>query len=154
MVPILHRERVQDTIMAMDDSIEGYCKMAALCAFVLLQPNVKLPTDVHYGKDFSAAALGHLLLEETIRVRKGYDYIENPTILTIYTAFFIFCSYFTLDRQNAAWSYLRQALTFSHIMGLHEEDTYRDDDPIDASCKRRMFWALFVAERWDRKKHI
>lgn len=133
--------------MQMEHSIEPYCKMAALCAYVLFQPNMSLPPNSRYGAEFSAAGLGHLLLEEAIRVRKGYEYFENPTLLTIYTSFFIFCSYFRLDRQNAAWSYLRQALTFAHIMGLHEEETYKDEDFISATRKRRMYWTLFISER-------
>lgn len=145
--PILHRQRVQETVANMEQSIEAYCKMAALCAYVLFQPDIHLPPGARYGEDASPVALGQLLLEDAIRVRKGYDYIENPTILTIYTSFFIFCSYFCLNRQNAAWSYLRQSLTFAHIMGMHEEETYKDEDPVDASRKRRMFWVLFISER-------
>jgi len=133
--------------MQMEHSIEAYCKMSALCAYVLFQPSMLLPPNCRFGTDFSASGLAHLLLEEAIRVRKTYEYFENPTIMTIYTSFFLFCSYFCLDRQNAAWTYLRQALTFAHVMGLHEEETYRDDDYIDGSRKRRMFWTLFIAER-------
>jgi len=145
--PILHRQRVQEAVMQMEHSIEAYCKMSAFCAYVLFQPNMILPTNSRFGADFSALGLGHLLLEEAISVRKSYEYFENPTIMTVYTSFYLFCSYFCLDRQNAAWTYLRQALTFAHVMGLHEEETYRDDDIIDASRKRRMFWTLFMAER-------
>ena len=132
----------------MEHSIEAYCTMASLCAYVLVQPSMVLPQTSSFGANLSASALGHLLLEETIRTRKGYEYFENPTIMTIYTSFFIFCSYFALDRQNAAWSYLRQALTFAHVMSLHEEDTYKDDDFISASWKRRMYWTLFLSERF------
>ena len=135
--------------MQMDHSVEAYCKLSAFCAYVLFQPNMILPANSRFGTDFSALGLGHLLLEEAIRVRKSYEYFENPTIMTVYTSFYLFCSYFCLDKQNAAWTYLRQALTFAHVMGLHEEETYRDDDDIiDASRKRRMFWTLFMAERY------
>ena len=146
--PILHRQRVQETVLQMEHSIEAYCTMASLCTYVLFQPSMVLPQTSSFGANLSASALGHLLLEEAIRVRKGYEYFENPTIMTIYTSFFIFCSYFALDRQNAAWSYLRQALTFAHVMNLHEEDTYKDDDLISTSRKRRMYWTLFISERF------
>lgn len=148
-LPILHRGRVRQTIMAMDQSIEAYCKMASLCAYVMFQPNMVLPPHGLNG-DFgqtSNLSLAHTLLDETVRVRKGYEFSENPTILTVYTSFFIFSCYFCLDRQNPAWVYLRQAMTLAHVMGLHEESTYKSDD-IDNSRKRSLFWVLFITERY------
>lgn len=149
-LPILHRGRVQQTIMAMDQSIEAYCKMSSLCAYVLFQPSFILPPHSRLSGDYgqpSNISLAHLLLDETIRVRKGYEFSESPTLLTVYTSFFIFSCYFCLDRQNPAWVYLRQAMTLAHVMGLHEESTYKNDDFIDASRKRRLFWVLFMTER-------
>jgi hypothetical protein len=149
--PILHHARIQQTVMAMDHSIEAYCQMVSLCAYVLLQPNMVLPPNARPSGEFghiSNMSLGHILLEETIRVRKGYECTENPTLLTVYTSFFIFSCYFCLDRQNSAWVYLRQATTLAHIMGMHEEDRYKDEDIIDSSRKRRLFWVLFMTERY------
>ena len=148
--PILHRQRVQEAIISIDRSIEAYVKLCGLCAYVLFQANVVLPPEFRLSLDggqVSASALGHLLLDEAIRVRKGHEFFENPTILTIYTSFFIFSAYFCLDRQNAAWCYLREALTLAHVMGLHDEDGYKTDDYITASRKRRIFWVLFISER-------
>jgi hypothetical protein len=150
-LPILHRGRVQQTIMAMDHSIEAYCKITSLCSFVLFQPNIVLPPHGRLSGDFGQVApsgLAHLLLDETIRVRKGYEFSENPTVLTVYTSFFIFSCYYALDRQNPAWVYLRQAMTLAHVMGMHEESTYKNDDFIDSSRKRRLFWVLFMTERY------
>jgi Fungal specific transcription factor domain len=148
--PILHRQRVQEAIISMDHSIEAYVKLCGMCAYVLFQPNMMLPPGVQPGIDssyLSASGVGHLLLDEAIRVRKGYEFFENPTIVTIYTSFFVFCAYFCLDRQNAAWCYLREALTLAHVIGLHDEETYKTDDYITSSRKRRMFWTLFISER-------
>lgn len=148
--PILHRGRVQQTIQAMDHSVEAYCKLVSLCAYVLVQPTMVLQSSARPAGDFaqnSNQGLAHVLLEEAVRVRKAYEYSENPTILTVYTSFFIFSTYFCMDRQNAAWVYLREATTVAHIMGMHEEDTYKNDDFVDASRKRRLFWVLFMTER-------
>jgi hypothetical protein len=149
-LPILHRRRVQQTIMTMDQSIEAYCKMVSLCAYVLFQPSMVLPPSARLNGEFGQASnisLAHLYLDEAIRVRKGYEFFENPTLLTVYTSFFIFSCYFCLDRQNAAWFYLRQAMTLAHVMGLHDESSYKNDDFIDSSRKRRLFWVLFMTER-------
>lgn len=148
--PILHRQRVQHAIMNMDQSTESYCKLAALCAFVLIQPHMVLPPSVAVRQESGATSniqLAYMLLEETIRVRRNYDFIENPTLLSVYTSFFIFECYFCIDKQNAAWVYLRQALTLAHIIGMHEEDTYKSGDMIENSRMRRLFWVLFITER-------
>ncbi|KAE9984030.1 hypothetical protein EG328_009288 [Venturia inaequalis] len=134
----------------MDHSIEAYCKLVSLCAYVLVQPTMVLQSSARPAGDFaqnSNQGLAHVLLEEAVRVRKAYDYSENPTLLTVYTSFFIFSTYFCMDRQNAAWVYLREATTVAHIMGMHEEDTYKNEDYVDASRKRRLFWVLFMTER-------
>jgi hypothetical protein len=156
-LPILHRSKVEQAIMAMDQSIEAYCKMVSLCAYVLFQPKMALPPNARLNGEFghpSNISLAHLLLDETIRVRKSHEYSENPTILTVYTSFFIFSCYFCLDRQSAAWVYLRQATTLVHIMGLHDESSYKNDDFIDSSRKRRLFWVLFMTERYQCETDI
>lgn len=149
--PILHRPSLQHTIMSMDQSVEAYCKLAALCAFVLIQPHMVLPPSVAARNESGATSnlqLAYMLLEESIRVRRNYDFLENPTILSVYTSFFIFECYFSIDKQNAAWAYLRQAMTLAHIMGMHDEDTYKTGDVAETSRKRRLFWLLFITERY------
>lgn len=148
-LPILHRGRVQQTIMAMDQSIEAYCEMTSLCAYVLFQPSMILAPHRLTGEfgQASNSSIARAFLDETVRVRKGYEFSENPTILTVYTSFFIFSCYYCLDLQNSAWVYLRQAMTLAHVLGLHEESTYKNDDFIDGSRKRRLFWVLFMTER-------
>lgn len=155
--PILHHARVQQTIMAMDHSVEAYCKIVSLCAYVLFQPSLVLPPNARPTGEFghiSNDSLAHIFLEETIRVRKNYEFIENPTMLSVYTAFYIFSCYFCLDRQNAAWVYLREASTLAHIMGMHEEDSYKGEDIVESSRKRRLFWLLFITERLADTQHL
>lgn len=148
--PILHRQRIQHAIINMDHSVESYCKLGALCAYVLIQPHMVLPPSVAVRNESGATSnlqLAYMLLEEAIRVRRNYDYIENPTLDSVYTSFFIFECYFCLDKQNAAWVYLRQALTLAHIIGMHDEQTYKSNDIVESSRKRRLFWLLFITER-------
>jgi hypothetical protein len=148
---ILHRGRIRETIAAIDQSLEAYCTIASLCAYVLFQPAMVLPPHDRLSADRGQVAnhsLAHHLLDETIRVRKGYEFSENPTVLTVYTSLFISNCYFGLDQQNPTWVYLRQATTLAHVVGLHEEHTYKNDDFIGSSRKRRLFWLLFITERY------
>jgi hypothetical protein len=90
-------------------------------------------------------ATGTTLLDEALRVRKGYEYVESPTsdshfILPI-------CCYFGLDKHNTAWFYLREATTLAQILGMQDESNYRTGDLVECSRRRRLYWLLFVTER-------
>ncbi|KAK5132996.1 hypothetical protein LTR08_008283 [Meristemomyces frigidus] len=148
--PILHRQKVGETIGLMDTNIEAYCLVVSLCAYMMIQPNMMLPHGAFVGLEVppqSSLQLGHVLLQEAIRVRKGYEYIESPTVWTVITSFFFFGIYFCLDKQNTAWFHLREATTLSQIMGLHDEASYIMPDFIESSRRRRLYWLLFVTER-------
>ncbi|KAI9695164.1 MAG: hypothetical protein M1820_008870 [Bogoriella megaspora] len=148
--PILHRIRVQEAVMAADQSNEAYCFVCALCAFVMIQPNIVLPdisSDSPTRSPISATGLGTMLLEEAVRVRKGLNYMETPNIVSVIISFYLFGSYYSLDQQNTAWYHLREATTLSLAIGIDHEDSYAVGDPVDNACKRRLFWLLFVTER-------
>lgn len=148
--PILHRQKVGETIGQMDNSIEAYCLVVSLCAYMMIQPNMVISPEAFEGLEIPpqpSLQLGHTLLQEALRVRKGHNYIENPSIWSVITSFFFFGSYFCLDRQNTAWFHLREATTLAQIMGMHEEVNYQLEDIVESSRRRRLYWLLFVTER-------
>ncbi|TKA37997.1 hypothetical protein B0A54_10601 [Friedmanniomyces endolithicus] len=148
--PVLQRTKVGETIGRMETDAEAYCLVMSLCAYMMIQPNLALPASAFDGLEVppqSSFLLGQLLLKETVRVRKCYDYVENPTVWTVITSFFIFGSNFCLDRHNTAWFHLREATTLAHVLGMHEESAYLMTDVIESSRWRRLYWLLFVTER-------
>lgn len=98
----------------------------------------------------SNVGIGHVLLEESVRVRQGYDHRENPTHYSVLTSWFYSGCYFGLARENTAWTYLRDATTQAQLLGMHDEETYKHD-PLDISRKRVLYWLLFIAERYNYK---
>ncbi|GAM86180.1 hypothetical protein ANO11243_041910 [Dothideomycetidae sp. 11243] len=142
--PILHRGKLAHTISLMDISVEAYCLVTSLCAYMLIQPNLLIN---YPGNSSHEPTLGLTLLREALRVRKGCEYIEEPSILSVITSFFLFGCYFCLDKTNTAWFHLREATTLAYVVRLHEEDSYNSLDPIEASRRRRLYWLLFVTER-------
>lgn len=147
--PILHRQRAQETVMSIEHSTEAYCMVAALCAYVMIQANMTVAPNLLPRQEMtqlSNVSIGHVLLEESVRVRKGFDYLETPTNLSILTSWLYFGCYFGLGRDNTAWSYLREATTQAQLLGMHDEETYKND-PLDISRRRALFWLLFVTER-------
>lgn len=149
-MPILQDEQLRQWIADMNCSGEAYCLLASLSSFVLIQPGIEIK--IGEGADGSAGpsnntALGMVLLDEALRVRKAHDYIENPTITTIMTSFFLFACYFGLNKHNTAWSHLREATASAQILGMQEESYYLEGYVEHPSRKRRLFWLLFITER-------
>jgi len=149
-MPILHRSRLQHMVMGMDSYVETYCLIASLCAFMIIQPGVEVPESHAARRETGPAvsfATGTTLLDEALRVRKGYEYVESPTLATVITSFFLFGCYFGLDKHNTAWFYLREATTLAQILGMQDESNYRTGDLVECSRRRRLYWLLFVTER-------
>ncbi|KAF1827297.1 uncharacterized protein K489DRAFT_289958, partial [Dissoconium aciculare CBS 342.82] len=148
--PILHRQKVGETIGQMETNVEAYCLTYSLCAYMMIQPNMELPAEVFENTPLQpqpSLQLGQTLLREAIRARKAVNYNEEPTIWSVVTSFFLFGCYFCLDRQNTAWFHLREATTLAQIMGMHEESNYQMPDIIESSRRRRLYWLLFLTER-------
>ncbi|KAI0001385.1 hypothetical protein F4779DRAFT_604225 [Xylariaceae sp. FL0662B] len=149
IMPILHRQRLEQQAMYMDQSLDTYCLVTSLCAFMMFQPGMNVPGADPLLEHMAGAniASGTVLMEETIRVRKGHEYLEAPTLNSLCTSYFLFCSYYALDMHDKAWFYLREATTIAHIIGMTKEETYLQYDNVEASRRRRLYWLLFVTER-------
>lgn len=153
-MPILHRGRLQEKIsQEIHRSIDVYCLVASLCAFMMIQPGMSLPgrafrvrveSDELVSRNLTTATI---LLEEILRLRRAIENVENPTPESVQTSLFLFACYFGLDRHNKAWYHLREATTLAQIMGIQEEMSYLTDDSVDGIMKRRLYWLLFITER-------
>ncbi|KAK3685383.1 fungal-specific transcription factor domain-containing protein [Podospora appendiculata] len=149
-MPILHRGRLEQQALYMDQSIDAYCLLTSLSAFMMLQPGMAMPSGDPYGFDMPGASSivsSSLLLEETIRVRKGSDYLDSPSLNSLCTSYFLFGCYYGIDMHDKAWFHLREATTLAHMIGMNKESTYLQYDGIEASRRRRLYWLLFVTER-------
>lgn len=149
-MPILYREQIRQTVGDMGHSVEAYCLVTTFCAFMLIQPGIVLKMGLTMDESAGSVTnpkMGSVLMEESIRVRKGCEYIENPTVNTVITSFFLFGCCFGLNKHNTAWFHLREATALAQILGMQDENTYIFDNVIETSRKRRLFWLLFVTER-------
>lgn len=153
-MPILHRERLQEKVAReIDQSIEAYCLITSLCAFMMIQPGMtfseRCPEVKTGGDDLVSGKFtrASILLEEVVRLRKTIEYIETPTLESVQTSLFLFACYFGLDQHNMAWYYLREATTLVQIVGMQLEPSYLIGDSVDSVMKRRLYWLLFITER-------
>lgn len=150
-MPILQRQRLEQQALYFDQNLDTYCLLTSLCAFMMFQPGMSMQPVDPLGLDSMAGTnivTGTLLMEETIRVRKSYDYTENSTLNAICTSYFLFACYNTLDIHEKAWLHIREAGTLIHLGYLHKEETYLRFDNVEASRRRRLYWLLLVTERF------
>ena len=149
-MPILYRDQIRHAVGEMGHSVESYCLITSFLAFMLIQPGIVLKTGHLMNQPAGSVTnpkMGSALMDEAIRVRKGYDYVENPTVNTVITSFFLFGCSFGLNKHNTAWFHLREATALAQILGMQDENTYMFDNVVETSRKRRLFWLLFVTER-------
>ena len=150
-MPIATRDQMKQASADMGYSIESYCLLCSLSAFMMIQPGIErssLQQGSRSPSPSTNAALGVLLMDEAVRIRKVLDYVENPTVVAVVTSFFLFGCCFGLNKHNTAWIHLREATALAQILGMQEESTYLNGHPVENSLKRRLFWLLFVTERY------
>ncbi|KAM0817649.1 hypothetical protein AB5N19_03456 [Seiridium cardinale] len=148
IMPILSRQRLEQQVLYIDQSLDTYCMLSSLSAFMLLQPGFMVPGGdplfEHPGANITSS---QLLMEEAIRVRKGYDYTETPTLNSLCTSYFLFGCYYALEMHDKAWYHLREATTLAHMIGMTQEEKYMQFDTVEGSRRRRLYWQLFITER-------
>jgi hypothetical protein len=148
--PILDRRQVEQQVLYMEQNRDAYCLMTALCAFIMLQPGMAMPAGDPYNLDMVPGAnivSSQLLLEECLRVRKGYEYLDSVTLNSLATNFFLFGCFYAQEMHDKAWYYLREATTMIHMADMHKEEHYMHLDAAEASRRRRLFWLFFSIER-------
>ena len=149
IMPILDRDRIYASLANLHELPEQYGLIMALCSLVILQPEILgSPGPSETSTDIRELPSSELFIAETRRSRQFCDYIENPTLATVHTSFFLFAALFSLGRDNSAWFHIREAMTVLQLQRFHEEDTYTSiADSQHATYCRRTFWLLFITER-------
>ncbi|KAL8813653.1 MAG: hypothetical protein Q9223_006980 [Gallowayella weberi] len=143
-MPIMQKEQMWALMEEMETSVEAYCLLCSFCAFMLIQPGIEAKVGQAL---YSRTTLGKRLLDDGLRRRKGYEYIEHPSVNAVITSFFFFGCFFGMDKHNTAWFHLREATTLAQIIGMQDEKTYASVCHMVSTRMRRLFWLLFVTER-------
>ena len=148
-MPIFDGGSLKAQTREVDRSLDSYCLIASLCAFIMIQPGMKLAWALPQEDDVVGGdtLAGRVMVDEVLRVRKGYDFVESPSTGAVMTSFFLFASYFCLDKHRTAWYYMREATTLVEMLGMHREDTYHTGTCMEDIRRRRIFWLLFLTER-------
>jgi hypothetical protein len=147
-MPILDREELFASLSHLHKSPEQYGLITAICAVVILLPELLEPRPDNLVFDLSEALSSEFFVQETLRARQYWHYIENPSLASVQTSFFLFAALFYDDKDLAGWFYLREASALLQAQNLHLETTYDSlqDKKYATNC-RHTFWLLFITER-------
>ncbi|CAJ2510626.1 Uu.00g062510.m01.CDS01 [Anthostomella pinea] len=91
--------------------------------------------------------VGRFFLDECISVRQSYDFVEDLSLSSVISSFWLSTSFFEINQNRKSWYYLREAMTLALDLGLHDDATYVDMTSEEVLCRQRVFWILFVTER-------
>lgn len=153
VTPILDGAQVKAALPDLRQYSELYGLLTACSAVMILTPELlEFPISSPPPPSGEPRELptSDFLVSETLRARQYSDWVENPSMTTIQTSFFLFSAYFCHGKDNSAWFHLREAITMLQMLRYHEEETYvtlNEENPVLATYARRMFWVLFITER-------
>lgn len=129
-----------------------YALLTSLCAATHIQ--LKLGSATSTAPDLSPPTsydpsyfTGEFFISECLKARQEFDFMAEPSCATLLSSFFLFASYGNLDKQNHAWFYLTQSISFAYTLCLHNESQYAMLECSEAETRRRIYWLLFVTER-------
>jgi len=91
---------------------------------------------------------GEGLLSAAKRLRRQFDIVDNRGLDAVLTSFFLFAAHGNLDQHHHAWFYLNESMTVAFSLGLDNEATYFNLPKGERELRRRIFWLLFVTERY------
>ncbi|KAL5312923.1 hypothetical protein ACEPPN_019349 [Leptodophora sp. 'Broadleaf-Isolate-01'] len=152
VMPILDREATYASLHHLHYSPTQYGLITALCAVIMMQTEISVPLRKEGALDNFQQCDSMLsvdfLIKETYRARNCCDQVENPSLSSVQSSFFLFTCLSRLGKDNAAWVHLRESITMLQILRLHEETSYSTtSDPSYATYGRRTFWLLFITEQ-------
>lgn len=144
IMPLLYMPDIREMIARPMDPSEKNL-IYALCSLTSMHMSGK---SIQASGPESWEAAGRFFLDECISNRQSYDFLEDLSLHAVISSFWIHTSFFEINQSRKSWVYLREALTLALDMGLHDESTYLGLSPREKLCRQRVFWILFVTERW------
>lgn len=78
---------------------------------------------------------------------RQYNVIDDYSLDSILSSFFLFAAYGNLDNARHAWFYLNQSISLAQALDITCETGYVNLPEEEREVRRRIFWLLFVTER-------
>lgn len=139
--PVLHEPTFMSLLNQAEElSTQDKILILSLCAVTVTHAAPPSDLTLQNKQDF-----GKELINQCLLLRHTYDWIENATLTTVISSFFICITYFELKQVRSHHFFLREAIGFAREMNVDTERT--KDGPVESICRRRMLGLLFITER-------
>lgn len=159
IMPVINdRELLADSLRLDELAPSRYAFLLSLCAATRIQ--LKLDnaeeydeTSVGINTSLDSPLTGEALLAAAEQARLQFNVVDDLSLDTLLTSFFLFAGYGNLEKHSHAWFYLNQAISLALSIGLHSESAYSNLPENEREMRRRIFWLLFVTERTYALQH-
>jgi hypothetical protein len=142
--PLLNAENLIQRLENDPNDPEIYALATALSGATLSNLN-----EVIVHESLLEPLVAESFITESKRVRSTFDYMECVTLNTTLTSYFLHIFYGRQSlRTQTAIFYIREAITFAQLFGMHIEDTYSRYPINDQQVMRKLYFLLFMTERY------
>jgi hypothetical protein len=117
---------------------------ASICAASIAQLRLPEHTD-----SCETTISSHQFAKDAQVVREQYEYRECHKLPSVLTPFFLHIYFANASKLRTAAVYLRESIASVHWLGLDRQETYESLEGKERSLKLRIFWILFISERFD-----
>lgn len=149
--PVVDTEALTARLLTHADDVEAYALATAICAAIVSQFSIDAepgsPVEGHYRVSSG------VFEAEATKARVESDHMENVTIYSILSSFFLHVYSANIGRMNASTVFLGEAIFKAHIVGLHKTTYYHAMNPEQTQHALRIYWLLFITERAHSLQH-
>jgi hypothetical protein len=143
--PVVDTEALTARLLTNPEDMEAYSLATAICAATVSQFQIEAepgsPVEGHYKVSSG------LFETEATRARKSSDHLENISISSLLSSFFLHVYSANIGRMPASTVLLGEAITKAHMLGLHRLWYYQSLEVEHQQHNLRVYWLLFITER-------
>lgn len=103
----------------------------------LLEPDDTVSREISGTQLLAAAEAAH----------QQSNVVDNMSLDSVLTCFFLFTANGNLERHGKAWFYLGQAISVGSIIGINRNDISGRVPLEEVETRRALFWLIFISER-------
>lgn len=149
--PVVDAEALTARLLTHPDDMEAYALATAICAAIVSQFFIDAepgsPVEGHYRVSSG------VFEAEAKKARKEADHMENVTVFSLLSSFFLHVYSANIGRMNTSTVLLGEAIFKAHILGLHKTTYYQLMDVEELQHTLRIYWLLFITERAHSLQH-
>lgn len=144
--PVVDSETLLARLLTNPDDMEAYALATAICAAIISQFKIDAEPGSPVEGHFRVSSA--LFEAEAKRARKESDHMEEITIWSLLSSFFLHVYSANIGRMAASTVLLGEAIIKAHIIGLHKLSYYQPMNTEQQQHNLRIYWLLFITERY------